>query len=103
MRAPRRPAMFGRRFIGHLRRLIGIYWTSPGARRGILLLAGAVFLELGTVYGNLRLADAERRIMDAVQDKQSAAFFAASRDGLRRGGARREPDAARDTSMGLPL
>ena len=34
-------------------------------------------LEFGTVYGNLRLSDAERRIMDALQEKQSAAFLAA--------------------------
>jgi putative ATP-binding cassette transporter len=77
MREPRRQAVFGRRFIRHLRELVRIYWTSADARWGGLLLGGAVFLELGTVYGNLRLSDAERRIMDAVQHKQPTAFLAA--------------------------
>src|ERR1051326_1532244 len=77
MREPGRQAVFGRRFIRHLWELIRIYWASPDARWGALLLAGAIFLELGTVYGNLRLSDAERRIMDAVQDKQPTAFLAA--------------------------
>jgi len=72
-----RQAVFGRWFARHLRTLIRIYWTSPDARRGALLLAGAVVLELGMVYGNLRLSDAERRIMDALQDEQPAAFLAA--------------------------
>jgi vitamin B12/bleomycin/antimicrobial peptide transport system ATP-binding/permease protein len=77
MRERGRHAIFGRRFIHHLWELIHIYWTLPDARPGALLLAGAVFLEVGTVYGNLRLSDAERRIMDAVQNKQAMAFLAA--------------------------
>ncbi len=77
MRELSRHPIFGRRFIGHLWRLISIYWTSPDALRGMLLLAGATCLELGAVYGNLRLADAERRIMDALQAEQPTAFFAA--------------------------
>jgi len=75
MRELIRQPIFGRRFIGHLWNLIGVYWKSPDAPRGTLLLAGAVFLELATVYANLRLADAERRIMDAVQDKQATVFL----------------------------
>jgi putative ATP-binding cassette transporter len=77
MGEPARDAVFGRRFLRHLRNLVRIYWTSPDARWGTLLLAGAVALELATVYGNLRLSDAERRIMDAVQDKEPTAFLAA--------------------------
>ncbi len=77
MPEPSRQAVFGRRFIRHLCELIRIYWTSPDARWGALLLAGIVFLELGTVYGNLLLSDAERRMMDAVQDKQATVFLAA--------------------------
>ena len=38
----------------------------------------AVTLELSSVYGNVLLADAQRRVGDAVQDKQMAAFFAAA-------------------------
>src|SRR3970040_1012929 len=75
MREPH--GVFGRRFLRHLWRLIRVYWTSPDARWGALLLAGAIVLELGTVYANLWLSDAERRIMAALQDKQAAAFFAA--------------------------
>lgn len=35
-------------------------------------LALAILLELGTVYGNLRLADAERLVLDALEQKQAA-------------------------------
>lgn len=77
MPEPRRHALFGVRFARHLWRLGRVYWASPDAPRGALLLAGAVVLELGTVYANLQLSDAERRIMDALQDKRSAGFFAA--------------------------
>jgi putative ATP-binding cassette transporter len=69
------PPLFGRRFARHLGRLICTYWTSADARWGALLLAGAIALELGTVYGNLLLSDIERRFMDALQAKQSATFL----------------------------
>jgi vitamin B12/bleomycin/antimicrobial peptide transport system ATP-binding/permease protein len=77
MREPHHHPLFGRRFVRHLAELIRIYWTSPDARRGAPLLAGAIVLELGMVYGNLRLSDAERRIMDAIQAKEAGAFLAA--------------------------
>jgi putative ATP-binding cassette transporter len=77
MNEPRRYALFGLRFARHLWRLARVYWASPDAFRGALLLAGAIALELGTVYANLQLSDAERRIMDALQDKAPASFFAA--------------------------
>jgi putative ATP-binding cassette transporter len=77
MRKPRKAPLFGRRFLHHLSELVRIYWRSPDAGRGALLAVGAILLELGTVYGNLRLSDAERRIMDAVQLKQTPAFLAA--------------------------
>ena len=77
MRTPRRHALFGRRFLHHFGRLVRTYWWSPDARRGAVLLAGAVALEFGTVYANVRLSDAERRIMDALQDKQAPAFLGA--------------------------
>lgn len=72
--SPKQP-LFGRRFALHLWRLIRTYWTSPDARKGAPLLAGAIALELGAVYGNLLLSDAERRFIDALQDKQPAAFI----------------------------
>ena len=60
MREPHIHAVFGRRFLWHLWSLIRVYWTSPDARWGAPLLAGAISLEFGAVYANLRLSDAER-------------------------------------------
>jgi hypothetical protein len=42
----RRLPVFGRRFARHLWRLVGVYWTSPDARWGALLLALAIAFEL---------------------------------------------------------
>ena len=67
-------ALFGRRFVRHLVRLTRVYWTSPDAFKGGLLLALTVALELGTVYGNVLLSDAQRRIFDAFQSKQMVAL-----------------------------
>ena len=69
--------IFGRRFARNLWRLTRIYWVSPAARKGGVLLALAVALELSTVYGNVLLAGVQRRVFDAVQDKQMSAFLAA--------------------------
>jgi putative ATP-binding cassette transporter len=73
----RKPAVFGRRFARALWRLLRIYWTSSDAKWGGLLLAGAILLELGTVYGNFLLSDAERRAFDALELKQWTSFLAA--------------------------
>lgn len=70
-------ALFGPRFARHLTRLTRLYWTSSDAPKGGLLLAATVALELGTVYGNVLLSDVQRRIFDAFQDKQMAAFTSA--------------------------
>ncbi|HXQ21476.1 MAG TPA: ABC transporter ATP-binding protein/permease [Candidatus Acidoferrales bacterium] len=67
-------ALFGRRFVRHLVRLTRVYWTSPDALKGGLLFALTVALELGTVYGNVLLSDAQRRIFDGFQSKQMAAL-----------------------------
>jgi putative ATP-binding cassette transporter len=71
------PAIFDRRFARNLWRLTRVYWTSSDAARGSLLLTLAIGLELGTVFGNVMLADGQRRIFDALQDKDGTAFFAA--------------------------
>jgi len=76
-KAPK-PALAGRRFFQALWRLGRIYWSTPDAKWGALLLALAILLELGTVYGNVRLADAERHVLDALERKQAAPFFAAT-------------------------
>jgi vitamin B12/bleomycin/antimicrobial peptide transport system ATP-binding/permease protein len=72
-----RSALFGRRFGRHVWRLIRIYWGSRDSVVALVLLVGAVALELATVYGNLRLSDAERRIFDGVQQKNAMAFLEA--------------------------
>jgi putative ATP-binding cassette transporter len=77
MQISRHQPIFGRRFARNLWRLTRIYWTSPAARRGGLLLTLCVALELGTVQVNVLIAGVQRRIFDAVQDKQMSAFFTA--------------------------
>jgi putative ATP-binding cassette transporter len=77
MSQTRVPAIFDRRFARNLWRLTRVYWTSRDATRGGLLLALAIALELGAVYGNVMLADGQRLIFDALQDKDGTAFFAA--------------------------
>jgi putative ATP-binding cassette transporter len=72
-----RSAIFDRRFLGHLWRLVRVYWTSRDARWGATLLGAAVTLELGTVYATVLVSSAERRIMDELQAKDSAHFVAA--------------------------
>ena len=72
-----RSALFGRRFGRHVWRLIRIYWGSRDSVVALVLLVGAVALELATVYGNLRLSDAERRIFDGFQQRNAMAFLEA--------------------------
>ena len=67
-------AMFGGRFARDLWRLTCIYWASPAARQGALLLALAIALEFGTVYGNVLIAMTQKHVGDAVQDKQMSEF-----------------------------
>src|SRR6185503_6455962 len=71
-----KPAISGRRLLRILWRLGRVYWGSPDAKAGALLLALAIALELATVYTNVRLADAERDVLDALEQRQGAAFFA---------------------------
>jgi putative ATP-binding cassette transporter len=72
----RRPSVFGRRFARSLWRLLRVYWASPDAARGAALLLGAVALELATVWTNVLISDAHRRIFDALELKEADAFFA---------------------------
>ncbi len=68
-------AVFDLRFVRRFGHLTALYWRSPDAGKGVLLLGGAVSLELATVYGSFVLADAQRLIYDALQDRAAAAFF----------------------------
>ena len=69
--------VFDRRFAHHLWQLVRIYWRSPDARWGGVLLSIAVVLEIGTVAGSLLVADAERRILDGLEQRDVAAFAGA--------------------------
>jgi putative ATP-binding cassette transporter len=71
-----RAAIFGREFARGLWRLTRLYWAAPEAGRGKFLLATAVALELGTVYGAFAIAGAQRRIFDALGARDTAAFLA---------------------------
>jgi putative ATP-binding cassette transporter len=68
--------MFGRRFARDLWRLVRIYWTTPDARTGGLLLALAIALELAAVHAAVLIADAERGVFDALGNRDTTAFFA---------------------------
>src|SRR5262245_51033848 len=67
---------FDVQFARRLARLTRLYWSSPDARLGAALLGLAVSLELAAVYGTFVLADANRRIYDALQDHAPSEFFA---------------------------
>jgi putative ATP-binding cassette transporter len=69
------PTTAKRRFFRDLWRLTRIYWTSSDAKIGALLLAFAIALELGTVYANVLIAEAQRGIGDSLQNMDGAAFF----------------------------
>ena len=67
--------LFDRQFARRFGQLTGLYWRSRDARSGRLLLAFAIALELTTVFGSFVIADSQRRIYDALQDRAAAAFF----------------------------
>ncbi len=46
----RKPTIVGRRLLKALAQIARIYWSSPDARWGALLLALTIVLELGAVY-----------------------------------------------------
>jgi putative ATP-binding cassette transporter len=69
--------LFGARFARTVLRLSRVYWTSRHAWIGALLLGLAIALELATVHAAVMIADAERRIFDALGDRDMAAFFGA--------------------------
>jgi len=72
---PRHAGVFDRRFARHLWRLTRIYWTSSDSWRGVALLLVCIAGELSYVYGQVRLAVAQSRIFDAIQDKQWPEFL----------------------------
>ena len=75
MRRMNPQSLFDQRFVRHLGRLVRIYWASPSGGRGLMLLFGAILLELGTVYGNFLLSVGERSIMDSMQARDGVEFL----------------------------
>ncbi len=78
MAKARKPTIVGRHLFRALLRISRIYWESPDRTWGLVLLALTIALEFGTVYANFGLADGERRIMDALEQRQAGSFFAAT-------------------------
>ena len=70
----RKPALRGRRLFVALWRLVRVYWTSPDAKWGALLLAGAVALEIGAVQAVVFVSDAQRRSVEALEHRDAGAF-----------------------------
>ena len=68
---------FDRRFARHAWRLVGIFWRARGASWGTLLLGVAITLEIAMVWGNVLVADAERRILDALAQRAPSALLSA--------------------------
>ena len=64
MATARKPTLRGRRLVRALWRITRIYWTSPDAKWGGLLLAVAVVLEYGTVRTTFYVSDAQRRMIE---------------------------------------
>jgi putative ATP-binding cassette transporter len=74
MATVRKPALRGRRLASALWRLVRIYWTSPDARWGALLLAGAIALEFGSVQATVYVSDAQRRTVEALESRDAEDF-----------------------------
>ncbi|HXK24847.1 MAG TPA: ABC transporter ATP-binding protein/permease [Myxococcota bacterium] len=74
MATVRKPALRGRRLASSLWRLVRIYWTSPDARWGALLLAGAIALEFGSVQATVYVSDAQRRTVEALESRDASGF-----------------------------
>ncbi len=75
MATARKPTLRGRRLVRALWQIVRIYWTSPDAKWGALLLGGAVALEFGVVQTSLFVSDAQRRTVEALEGRDAGAFL----------------------------
>jgi putative ATP-binding cassette transporter len=73
----RKPGLAGRHLARAVWRLLRVYWSSPDAKWGALLLFGAIALELGTVRTQLFLAEAQGQTFDSLETRVAAQFFEA--------------------------
>ena len=70
----RKPALRGGRLASSLWRLVRIYWTSPDARWGGMLLAAAIALEFGSVQATVQVSAAQRRTIEALEHRDAGGF-----------------------------
>ncbi len=77
MQRKRHPGHFDSRFARHLWELTRIYWRSPDVPKGSLLLACCIAGELGLVYANVKLAWANSRVFNALQNGEWGEFLSA--------------------------
>jgi putative ATP-binding cassette transporter len=73
----RKPALRGLRLAAAIWRLLRIYWTSPDAVWGALLLAGAIALELATVRASVLVSDWQRGAVEALETRDPGALVTA--------------------------
>ena len=73
----RKPSLRGWRLFTAMWRLVRIYWTSPDAGWGGLLLAGAVALEFGAVAATVWVSDSQRSAVEALEGRDADAFAVA--------------------------
>src|SRR5688572_31347192 len=75
MATARKPNLRGRRLVRSLWQIGRIYWTSPDAKWGALLLAGAVALEFGTVQTTFYVSDVQRKTVEALEHRDASVFL----------------------------
>jgi len=68
------PTVQGRDLARALWRLVRIYWISPDAKWGALLLGGAIALQLGGVYVNVLVSLGQRDVGNSLGARDAAAF-----------------------------
>jgi putative ATP-binding cassette transporter len=75
MATARKPTLRGRRLAHALWQITRIYWVSPDAKWGGLLLAGAVALEYGAVRTTFYVSDAQRRMIEVLEGRDATHFL----------------------------
>jgi putative ATP-binding cassette transporter len=75
MATARKPTLRGRSLARALWQLVRSYWTSPDAKWGGFLLAGAVALEFGTVRTTFYVSDIQRQTVEALEHRDASAFL----------------------------
>ena len=74
MPSAQKPRVEGRALWRALWRLVRPYWSSPEAKWSFLLLLVAIALQLGGVYANVLVSDAQRDVGDALGSRSLPAF-----------------------------